>query len=138
MLKNRVGFAASSCHFVDTIVLFTIYQIYICIEMVFFWSDRILAKVDAERKTYIKNTSREIGSRFETYFSWSSKTGPCIFLDQAKYRAKYSYLWHRETGLRGDQFCRCVNMGTPARRVVDVRYYGRTWSAPHCTFPVDS
>ena len=41
----------------------------------------------------------EIGSRFETYFSWSSKTGPCIFLDQAKYRAKYSYLWHRETGL---------------------------------------
>ena len=43
----------------------------------------------------------EIGSRFETYFSWSSKTGPCIFLDQAKYRAKYSYLWHRETGLSG-------------------------------------
>ena len=68
--------------------------------MPFFWSDRILAKVDAERKTYIKNTSREIGSRFETYFSWSSKTGPCIFLDQAKYRAKYSYLWYFTTGLR--------------------------------------
>ena len=62
MLKNRVGFAASSCHFVDTIVLFTIYQIYICIKMAFFWSDRILAKVDAERKKYIKNTSR---NRFE-------------------------------------------------------------------------
>ena len=42
----------------------------------------------------------EIGSRFETYFQWSSKTGPCIFLDQAKYRAKYSYLWYLTTGLR--------------------------------------
>ena len=79
--------------------------------MVFFWSDQILTKVDAERTLHTinlvhtpKKTAKmplEIGSRFETYFHWSSKTGPCIFLDQAKYRAKYSYLWYFTTGLSG-------------------------------------
>ena len=106
MLKNRAGFAFNSCRFEDAIDLHTIRQIYIGIKMAFFSSDRILLVITLNGK----NTSKiplEIGSRFETYFSWSSKTGPCIFLDQAKYRAKYSYLWYLTTGLSND-YCMYV------------------------------
>ena len=55
MLKNRSGFTVSSCRIVDTIKQCTIRQIYICTEMAFFWSDQILAKVDAERTLHTIN-----------------------------------------------------------------------------------
>ena len=66
--------------------------------------------IPLKRLKKIAKRQLEIGSKFEFYFQLSSKTGPCLFLDRAKYRAKYSYLWHLGTPLNaffleGDDDC---------------------------------
>ena len=73
-------------------------------------SDRKLLAIIVYYATYyypayipLKNTPQiqeTIGSIFEVYFDWYSKTRPCIFRYRAKYKAKYSYVWYFTTGLR--------------------------------------